>query len=123
MCFEALDGCTSGSCPTFSNHLASFRRQLAGLDGRVVRCDRAEVGTCGDYRYFSFEGDVHRYETLWFDSTEQLVAVDSSTDYRAYCNGTTLMTLRGELPTCDDVVRQELICGSGESPVPMLRYL
>ena len=46
--------------------------------------------TCGDYRYFDFEGDIHRYELRFFGTDGRLGAMRNWTDYAAFCDGQAL---------------------------------
>ena len=117
LCVQTLDDCDPDKCLRFTSHVENFRRELRGVDGRVVYCDLAEIGTCGDYLYFHFE-EMHRTQTLWFAADERLIAIQEWTDYRAYCNRTTLRLFQGELPACDKLTRTELLCGKGEVGYP-----
>ncbi len=118
MCIEALPCKQTGSCPTFDSHVDNFRRALNHpAEGTKVQCDRAEIGHCGTFRYFAFQGDFHRDEILWFDEAGQLFSRRDWTDYQAYCGERSSIRYQGGLPECDSMVRDELICGEGENPL------
>jgi len=82
-----------------------------------VHCERAEVGRCGDHRYFYFQGDIHRYEMRWFDASGTLVAQRNRTDYAQYCNHTASSRWMGRVPRCEALEREELICGEAAGPL------
>lgn len=75
-------------CLTLERNLEVFRSGLAGKEkSRKVDCRHAEVGSCGAFRYFAFNGDIERNDLRWFDASGGLVAARSATDYPAYCGG------------------------------------
>jgi hypothetical protein len=110
-CWRPL-ACTGDGCPTFDSNLKAFRSALdAPGEGRSVICERAEVGQCGDFRYFDFNGDIHRQEVRWFDNAGRLVAQRNATDHDEYCDGRTSVMFSGDVPKCVTAHREELICG------------
>ena len=113
VCHEPLDcGADGKGCLMLGANIETFRDALArGQDGRRVDCRRAEVGTCGDFRYFLFNGDIERRELRWFDGQGHLVAMRNRTDYPAYCDGRAMTRVLGRLPNCAPMARTELICG------------
>ena len=117
VCRRALPCTARGDCMTLEENLEMFRAALAGEEGRVVTCDRAEVGRCGEFRYFYFSGDIYRDELRWFDAAGTLVAQTNTTDYAAYCNGASMFEWSGRVPRCDTPQREELICGRPGRPL------
>lgn len=110
--------CTErGDCITLDDNLAGFRSALEGDGDRTVHCEWAETGRCGDFRYFYFQGGIHRYEMRWFDEDGRLVAQRNWTDYPEYCNHTALTRWQGRVPKCETLERTELICGEGDRPL------
>lgn len=108
-----------GECVNLQQNLDIFRASLAGKDkGRRVDCRRAEVGSCGTFRYFAFNGDIARDDLSWFDSSGALVAARSATDYPAFCGGKARIRFQGRVPNCGPMKRDELICGTDDHPLP-----
>ncbi len=107
----------SGPCITLDQNLEAFRSALGAGGDRQVYCEHAEVGRCGEFKYFYFQGDIHRYELRFFDPEGKLVAQRNSTDYNEYCNHTALVRWMGRVPKCDRLERDELICGAAERPL------
>src|SRR2546421_4376860 len=66
VCLEPAPCQGTTDCISFDENLRAFRKALAhGQDQRTVKCDRGEIGRCGAFRYFDFEGDVERFEVRW----------------------------------------------------------
>jgi hypothetical protein len=122
VCVEPLPCESQGNCVSFQENVEAFRRALTDkTQGRSVECRRAEIGTCGGFRYFYFEGDVARRELRWFDGAGRLVAQRNSTDDEAYCGGKSRTRFQGKVPRCQALERSEIICGraGGELPLPI----
>jgi hypothetical protein len=120
VCLEPLPCKAKGNCVAFQENIDAFRKALATkTPGRSVECRRAEIGQCGAFRYFDFEGDISRREMRWFDGAGNLVAQRSSTDYEEYCGGKSRTRFQGKVPRCDAIKRTELICGSAEGDLPL----
>lgn len=117
LCLEPLACEKKKNCVTLEENLRIFRRALEPGQERSVSCERAEVGRCGSFRYFLFQGDIHRYEVRWFDGAGALVGQRNLTDYTAYCGGKTSASWQGRIPACDATVREELVCGTAKRPV------
>jgi hypothetical protein len=117
ICLEPLACETKKNCVTLEENLKIFRAALEPGQERSVSCERAEVGRCGSFRYFLFQGDIHRYEIRWFDAAGALVAQRNLTDHTAYCGGKTTGSWQGRIPACDVTIREELVCGSAKTPV------
>ena len=116
VCMKPLD-CSDGSCISYSENIAAFRAALkAPGPGRTVSCRRAETGRCGEFRYFDFEGDLHRRELRWFNETGAMVAQRNVADYDAYCEGQAQTLFVGSVPRCEVLNDRERICGQGERP-------
>jgi hypothetical protein len=111
VCFEPLRCEARGDCITLEENVKIFRAALEPGKARTVSCEWAETGHCGEFRYFVFEGDIHRYELRWFDAGGKLVAQRNWTDYSEYCGGRAMQSLQGRIPYCRSAVRDELICG------------
>jgi hypothetical protein len=112
VCLEPLPCEASGDCVTFDASVRAFREAVtAGQEGRKVQCNRAEIGRCGPFRFFDFEGDIERHEIRWFDETGRLVAQRNWTDYPAYCGGKARVGFHGRVPRCASPSREETICG------------
>lgn len=101
-------------CITYDENVSAFRTALKGVgtgkDRRTVSCNQAEIGTCGKYRYFFFDGDIYRTELRFFDARGTFIGEIARTDYDEYCGGKASQRVRGAVPRCDPV-RTELICG------------
>ena len=113
----ALLGCGGKDqkpCVTYDENVSIFRTALKGVgtgkERRTVTCEQAEIGTCGDYRYFFFDGDIHRTELRFFDKTGAFVGEIALTDYPEYCQDRASKRVRGSIPECT-LARTELICG------------
>lgn len=117
VCIEPMEHRSSERYLRFDAHVEHFRRELKGVDGRLVYCRSAEIGTCGEYHYFRYVDQVAGDETLWFDGFQRLVTRVEWTDYRAYCDHTTNLRIQGPLPICNEVKRTEILCGTNESPI------
>lgn len=118
VCLEPLT-CGKDGCPTWQQTVETFRASLAAKEkGRKVECRRAEVGTCGSFRYFDFEGDIERHELTLFDGSGRQIAQRNSTDYPEYCGGVVRTRFQGQVARCGPMKRDELICGAGEYPLP-----
>jgi hypothetical protein len=117
LCLEPLACRERGDCITLEENLRVFRKELAKSADRQVICERAETGHCGDFRYFLFEGGIHRYELRWFDAAGKLVGQRNTTDYPEYCGGQALASYRGYVPKCEKVVSDELLCGEAKRPL------
>jgi hypothetical protein len=121
VCHEELK--RFGDCITLEENLKVFRAALEPGQLRTVSCARAEVGRCGAYRYFYFQGDIHRYELRFFGADGKLVAQRNTTDYDAYCGGASARW-QGVVPACNEMKTEELICGKAPRPlVPPLEDL
>jgi hypothetical protein len=120
VCVEPLPCQSQGNCLGFQDNVDAFRQALAAREkGRSVECRRAEIGTCGEFRYFDFEGDIARRELRWFDGAGRLVAQRNSTDYEEYCGGKSRTRFQGRVPRCESLKRTELICGTAEGDLPL----
>jgi hypothetical protein len=120
VCLEPLPCESQSNCIGFQENVDAFRKTLAAkTPGRSVDCRRAEIGTCGSFRYFDFEGDIARREMRWFDENGRLVAQRNSTDYEEYCGGTSRTRFQGKVPRCEKMARTELICGVAEGDLPL----
>ena len=117
ICREPHPCVATGNCITLKENIAASRTALAAKGDRRVTCKRAELGTCGDFSYFYFEGDIHRFEMRWFGQDGEFVAMRRTTDYTEYCDGTALVSWNGAVPNCAAMVRTELICGEGDRPL------
>lgn len=117
VCRRPLPCAAEGDCITLEENLRVFREAISPANERRVRCERAEVGRCGDFRYFYFQGDTHRYEMRYFDARGVLVAQRNATDYPEYCNHSTDVRWMGRVPRCDRLEREELICGEADRPL------
>ncbi|MFK7986794.1 MAG: hypothetical protein AB8I08_12285 [Sandaracinaceae bacterium] len=113
VCRRPLPCTAEGDCITYERNIAVFREALADPAVNVI-CEHAEIGRCGDWRYFYFQGGIHRYEMRLYDAEGALVAQSNSTDYNEYCNHTAGVQWMGRVPKCDRLVREELICGEAE---------
>ncbi len=121
VCLKPLPCAKTGECISLKENLAVFRKALQSGQERKVSCERAEVGRCGEYRYFLFEGDIHRYEVRWFDASGKLVGQRNTTDDWAYCGGA-LHAYWGQVPYCTSTVVEQILCGRRGTPVsPPLR--
>jgi hypothetical protein len=113
-CAEPLGCGKDEPCITYDENVAAFRTALKGVgsgkERRTVSCNHAEVGACGAYRYFFFDGDIHRTELRFFDEKGKFIGEIARTDYGEYCNGAASQRVRGAIPRCT-LVRTELICG------------
>jgi hypothetical protein len=110
---------TNHACPTVGDNVGNFRRALVAKDnGRSVECRRGELGRCGQFRYFDFDGEIERHELQWFDAAGTLVGQRNSTDYAEYCGGRARIRYQGRIPMCDAMEREEVICGSADYPLP-----
>lgn len=121
VCLEPLACGKQGrsGCLNLQQNVEVFRASLVAKDsGRRVDCRRAEVGSCGAFRYFAFNGDIQRDELSWFDASGALVAARSATDYPAFCGGKARIRFQGRVPDCGPMTRDELICGTGDHPLP-----
>jgi len=115
VCREALPYET-----TFEENLRVFRAALdEGQGDRQVTCLSGVVGSCGAFRFFLFVGDIYRHEVRWFDADGALVGVRNVTDYDAYCGGS-LARFAGQIPRCDAVEVDEVICGEPQPVLPPL---
>jgi hypothetical protein len=101
-------------CITYDENVSAFRTALKGVgngkDRRTVTCNQAEIGTCGDHRYFFFDGDIHRTELRFFDKAGAFVGEIALTDYDEYCDHRASKRVRGTIPDCS-ITKTELICG------------
>jgi hypothetical protein len=113
VCFEPLD--CEGGCPSFDENVTIFENAVRhGQGERTVSCEVGETGTCGAFRWFDFEGDIHRYDRRYFDERGAMVATRNRTDYPAYCGGRAMMQVAGPIPACETLVPFHLICGNRE---------
>jgi hypothetical protein len=120
VCLESLPCQSQGNCPTLQANVDAFRQAVTTkTKGRSVDCRRAEIGECGGFRYFDFEGDVARREMRWFDGSGRLVAQRNSTDYEEYCGGKSRTRFQGKVPRCEPLKRTELLCGTAEGDLPL----
>ena len=116
VCLEPLPCVEAGNCIGLEENIDGFKAALnQKQEGRSVNCQRAEVGQCGNFQYFLFNGDISRRELRWFGANGTLVAQRNSTDYNAYCNGKARTRFMGKIPKCASTVRKELICGQAET--------
>lgn len=121
ICRQSLPCEATKNCMVFDGNVQVFRKTLKKPGkGRTLTCDRAEIGKCGAYRYFNFDGDIGRHERRWFDDTGRLVAQRNSSDHDAYCKGRARKMLYGRIPRCETMVSDELICGKAEGPLPTI---
>lgn len=122
VCIRPLACVAAGNCPSLESATGTF---LAALNrpqqGVRVHCDHAGVGRCGSSHYFSFQGDIGRDETQWFDESRRLIATSFSTDYAAYCDGASRVLISGDLPECDLATGTKLLCGEARPVQPPLQ--
>jgi hypothetical protein len=116
-CFEPQICTLPEDCLSLERNLDQFRKALAEPNQRTVSCVRAEVGRCGEFRYFYFAGDIDRYEQRWFDASGKLVGQRNWTDYPAYCGRRTNTAYSGFLPKCAEMKQEELLCGEAKQPL------
>lgn len=120
VCLEPLPCGGDRPCANFEENVSAFRAALRDKGkGRRVSCDRAEIGQCGNFRYFHFAGNIDRNETRWFDANDRLVAQRNRTDFPAYCGNRAELRLMGTLPRCAEMVQTELLCGTPKGPAPI----
>jgi hypothetical protein len=120
VCVEPLPCQRQGNCLGFQDNVDAFRQALAAREkGRAVDCRRAEIGTCGEFRYFDFEGDIARRELRWFDGAGRLVAQRNATDHDEYCGGKSRTRFQGRIPRCETLERTALICGTAEADLAL----
>jgi hypothetical protein len=116
ICLAPLD-CGGQPCITYDQNVAAFRAALDKPEpGVTLTCERGQVGRCGSFRYFDFEGDLYRKELRWFDETGVVVGQRNVTDYQAYCNKQTRVRYQGRLPRCEKTSDIEGICGENTRP-------
>src|SRR4051794_25684576 len=61
VCLAPLPCQAAGNCVGFEANIKVFRGALTSKQaGRSVDCKRGELGRCGAFRYFDFEGDGER---------------------------------------------------------------
>ncbi len=111
MCFAPLTCTATGDCVKYDANLAGFKEALARKQGRIVTCESASVSSCGEFRGFDFNGDIHRHELRWFAEDGTLVAQRNVTDYPEYCDGKARVRVLGRLPECGEAQLSETLCG------------
>jgi len=120
VCLEPLPCGGSEPCASFEENVAVFRSALQSKKGdRTIACNRAETGRCGDFRYFHFDGDIHRFETRWFNSLGKLVGQHNRSDYPEYCGKRTEQRWMGSVPDCAAMDQIELLCGRPGATAPV----
>ena len=116
VCLESLPCIETGNCIGLKQNVDAFRNALnQKQEGWSVDCRRSEVGRCGNFQYFLFDGDINRRELRWFDQSGHLVAQRNSTDHNEYCDGKARTRFMGKIPKCETTVREELVCGKAET--------
>lgn len=110
VCFTPLACVATGSCETFEGQAKALRADAG-------RCERAEVGHCGDFTFIELDGELGGLRLRWFERTGRLVGERNSTHFPAYCGGEAMTAYAGEVPDCAEAVRDEVLCGQPSKAV------
>jgi len=104
-CTTTLEEFCRGRCLTYAESVEQLRRSCASAP-----MDKPSAGRCAGSFQMTRTSGPFGGSTMFFDKKGTLIGGTHSTDYGAYCNGTSFGVRAGRIPTCPREMDMEALC-------------